>query len=185
MLSFFYSTQNIGEFQKSPVESIGGYISLNSFESGELNNIFNDFIKIKNENKNKYFLLVIKNDNISKTNFNIFSEIVIGSEIFNIKLALVEPANDGENYYFERLNKNTNKPIYANFAVNNSTNKINVGTLTANKIYGLWIMRETKNTELNAEIDSEKVLDNSEDKELVVSTILNNTNEFNIVFEYD
>ena len=39
MLSFFYSTQNINEFQKNPTESIGGYISLNQFESGELNNI--------------------------------------------------------------------------------------------------------------------------------------------------
>jgi hypothetical protein len=185
MLSFYYSAQNINDFQKNPAESIGGYISLNQFESGELNNIFNDFVKIKNENKNKCFLLVIKNNNVSKTNFRIFSEILQGSEIFNIKLSVVEPAYDGENYYFERLSKNTNKPIYANFAINNSTNKINVGTLTANKIYGLWIMRETKNTELNTEIDSEKVLDNTENKNLVISTILNKTNDFNIVFEYD
>ena len=185
MLSFFYSTQNISEFQKNPAESIGGYISLNQFESGELNNIFNNFVKIKNENKDKCFLLVIKNNNSVKNNFRIFSEIIVGSEIFNIKLSLVEPANDGENYFFERLSKNTNKPIYSSFAVNDFTNKINVGTLAASKIYGLWIMRETKNTELNVEIDLEKQLDNTEDKELVISTILNNANEFNIVLEYD
>lgn len=163
MILLYTGSQSANAPQIVASNSLGGYVSSSPIPNGRIANLFSTIAKGDvTGNKSVIRMIALKNTTGSAvTGVTVYSSIGENSHI-KLKLAAVSPALDGNgNPVFESVFDGNSIPYQATLSYHEgSDNSINVGSMAANAVIGIWILREidqTKFPELNTDATGEEL----------------------------
>lgn len=129
--------------QINPEKSLGGFISSSPVPNGRLSNLFSSISKgtIQKDQKDIRLIALKNTTGVTVNNVDVYTNVTGGSII--LWIAAVSPAlNSCSQTVFEQLIDGSSLPYQAVVALHEGVgNKINIGSMIANAIIGIWIYR--------------------------------------------
>ena len=161
---------NSSDTQTISSKSLGGYISPSRVPNDDFSNLFDEIsLMSKQQNKREARLIGIVNSSAIQDYSSIVVQFTLQSDSdVKYKVAFALPTEDSDGLYFERLNTQRELPAYADFEDVVSGQLLNLGTLSANKAYGMWLIRELTD-EFVAPVDCNKLYEDFKAKTLPVT----------------
>lgn len=134
----YLGTQQKKEF------SLGGFVSSSIVPNSQLGNLFSDITKYTKGNEvTEVIGIILKNETGSAVSDILFNFSLPENLVASYQIAAVQLSQDSDgNYYMEEISNQYSLPYYATFySADDSDNKVNLGSLLADGMLGLWIKR--------------------------------------------
>lgn len=122
--------------------SLGGFVSSSIVPNSQLGNLFSDITKYTTGNEiTEVIGIILKNETGSTVNDILFNFSLPESPVASYQIAAVQLSQDSDNnYYMEEIANQYSLPYYATF-YSADDNQVNLGSLVADGMLGLWIKR--------------------------------------------
>lgn len=140
-----YYTTSAGENQTQPktTASLGGFKAGNTVRNDDFDNLFGEIsVYTVSQGRDSYIALVLKND-LPQDAENVKVWIEEESDTYcNFQIAIVQMTTDQEGVaVMEKTRDPYSRPYYAEFATLGVDNKGEIGTMTPDSQYGIWLKR--------------------------------------------
>ena len=140
-----YYTTSAGEGQTQPktTASLGGFKAGNTVRNDDFDNLFGEISTYTiSQGRDSYIALVLKND-LPQDAENVKVWIEEESDTYcNFQIAIVQMTTDQEGVaVMEKTRDPYSRPYYAEFATLGVDNKGEIGTMTPDSQYGIWLKR--------------------------------------------
>lgn len=143
MILLYTGAESNNKPQPTPSKSLGGFVSNSPIANGVLGNLFPVITKSMIVNDQKQIrMLVLKNTlAVDVNSVRIWTEVADSSKL---QIAAVAPGMDEcNNPVFEQVYDDSALPFQAALDYHElEPNAINVGSITAGSVIGIWIRRE-------------------------------------------
>lgn len=145
MLQIYYTiSSGLGDVQKQPSLSLGGYKSSTIVKNAEYNNIFGEIsIYTMLKNLKEYIGLILVNEgDVGASNIRLHFVYPEGCQTL-WKVAATDMSQDVEGVeLIERVATRTTKPFYATFyEADGEENAVDLGSLESGQSMGIWFER--------------------------------------------
>lgn len=145
MLQIYYTiSSGLGDVQKQPSLSLGGYKSSTIAKNAEYNNIFGEIsIYTMLKNLKEYIGLILVNEgDVGASNIRLHFVYPEGCQTL-WKVAATDMSQDVEGVeLIERVATRTTKPFYATFyEADGEENAVDLGSLESGQSMGIWFER--------------------------------------------